>query len=98
MHSGGIMDLKRFTIMTRNENQQTDEKTSMLINIQHIVSIKPIKLSTSDRDVIDGYWIRLSNGKKYRAIQFPSMILNSLDTDISEIKKNDELEHSFNYQ
>jgi len=98
MHSGGIMDLKRFTIMTRNENQQTDEKTSMLINIQHIVSIKPIKLSTSDRDVIDGYWIRLSNGKKYRAIQVPSMILNSLDTDISEIKKNDELEHSFNYQ
>jgi len=92
------MDLKRFTIMTRNENQQTDEKTSMLINIQHIVSIKPIKLSTSDRDVIDGYWIRLSNGKKYRAIQVPSMILNSLDTDISEIKKNDELEHSFNYQ
>lgn len=92
------MMLKRFTILTRNEGQQTEEHTSMLINLEHIVSIKPIKLTTTEREVIDGYWVRLSNGKKYRAIQVPKIILESLDDDITAVKKNDEATHSFNYQ
>ena len=92
------MILKRFTVITQNENQQSEEQTNMLINLEHIVSIKPIKLTTNDREVIDGYWIRLSNGKKYRAIQVPKVILESLDSDISAVKKNDEATHSFNFQ
>ena len=52
------MILKRFTVITQNENQQSEEQTNMLINLEHIVSIKPIKLTTNDREVIDGYWIR----------------------------------------
>ncbi len=92
------MILKRFTVITQNENQQSEEQTNMLINLEHIVSIKPIKLTTNDREVIDGYWIRLSNGKKYRAIQVPKVILESLDCDISAVRKNDDATHSFNFQ
>ncbi len=92
------MNLKKFTIITRNEAQQIDEKTNILINLEHIVSVKPIKLSTAKREVIDGYWIRLSNGKKYRAIQVPQLILEELNQDLPAIKKSDELNSSFNYQ
>jgi hypothetical protein len=50
-----------------------------------------------DQDVIDGYWIRLSNGKKYRAIQVPKMILDSLDESLPAVQMNND-SHSFNYQ
>ena len=92
------MNLKKFVILTRNESLQTDEKTSILINLEHIISVKPIKLTTETRDVIDGYWIRLSNGKKYRAIQVPKVILENLEDDLTKVQKNDESTHSFNYQ
>jgi hypothetical protein len=91
------MNLKRFTIVNENESLQTTDKTSILINLEHIVSIKPIKLSMKNQEVIDGYWIRLSNGKKYRAIQVPKIILDSLNETLPAIQMNDEA-HSFNYQ
>lgn len=90
------MNLNRFTIITKNEAQNTTEKTSILINPEHIVSVKPIKVAMEDREVIDGYWIRLSNGKKYRAIQVPKFILESLGEDLPAISKHIELEHNFN--
>lgn len=92
------MILKKFTIITHNEAQQIDEKTGILINLEHIISVKPIKLTTMDREVIDGYWIRLSNGKKYRAIQVPNIILETLEEDLSAVHKSDDTEHSFSYQ
>ena len=76
------MELQRFTIITRNESQQSEEKTSILINMDQLVSIKPIKVTTDDRDVIDGYWIRLTNGKKYRAIQVPKFILDKFEQEL----------------
>ncbi len=85
-------------LRNRLKAQQIDEKTNILINLEHIVSVKPIKLSTAKREVIDGYWIRLSNGKKYRAIQVPKLILEELNQDLPAIKKSDELNSSFNYQ
>ena len=84
--------------MSDNDNQQTTERSSILINLEHIVSIKPIKMTTKDQVVIDGYWIRLSNGKKYRAVQVPKMILDSFEESLPAIQKNDEAAHSFNYQ
>ncbi len=92
------MNLKRFTIISHNEAQQSDEKTTILINLEHIISVKPIKLTTAERDVIDGYWIRLSNGKKYRAIQVPQVILENITEELPAIQKNDEATHTFNYQ
>lgn len=63
------MNFKKFTISTFNEAQQKSEIVDIIINIDHIVSIKPIKITTNDQLVIEGYWVRLSNGKKYKAIQ-----------------------------
>ncbi len=90
------MNLAKFIIMSRNESLEQDEKTSILINLEHIISVKPIKMSTTNRDIIDGYWIRLSNGKKYRAIQVPKIILSNLEESLTEIKKNDSSVHAFN--
>jgi len=45
--------------------------TPILINEEHLVSIKPIKMMINDH-LLDGFWIRTSNGKKYRAIEIPS--------------------------
>ncbi len=92
------MVLKKFTIITHNEALQLDEKTNILINLEHIISVKPIKLSTADREVLDGYWIRLSNGKKYRAIQVPDVILKTLSEQLPAIHKSDDAESSFSYQ
>ena len=63
------MNFKKFTIISHNEAQQKDEIVDILLNADHIVSIKPIKMTTNDQQVIEGFWIRLSNGKKYKAIQ-----------------------------
>ena len=60
------MKLAKFVITTRNESLEQDEMNSILINLDHVISVKPIKMTLSNRDVVDGYWIRLSNGKKYR--------------------------------
>lgn len=92
------MNLKRFTIITKNEAQNATEKTSILINPDHIVSVKPIKVATESRDVIDGYWVRLSNGKKYRAIQVPKFILDGLDEDLPAIVKNTNEIHTVSLQ
>lgn len=92
------MNLKRFTILTRNNSLEQDERTSILINLEHIISVKPIKMTTDTRDVIDGFWIRLSNGKKYRAIQLPKVVLENLEEPLTTVKKNDELVHSFEIQ
>lgn len=84
------MNLKRFTILTHNEAQRSDERTTILINLEHIISVKPIKMSTSDREVIDGHWIRLSNGKKYRAIQVPEVILDIFNEELPAIQTSTE--------
>jgi hypothetical protein len=68
------MKFLKFTILNHNETLQTDESASILINSDHIVSIKPIKMTTSNRDIIDGHWLRLTNGKKYKTTQMPQEI------------------------
>ena len=70
----------------------------MLINGDQIVSIKPIKMTTDDRDVLDGYWIRLTNGKKYRALQIPASLQAHFTETLTDIKKSDDTSPSFSYQ
>ena len=86
------MLLKPFTIITYNKSLQSDEETPILINLEQIISVKPIKISTQNRDIIEGYWIRLSNGKKYRAIQVPDMLLRAFKEDLPAVLKNKEVE------
>lgn len=65
---------KKFKILNHNEAHQTEEQVEMLINVSHIISIKPIRMTNSQRQVIDGFWIRLSNNKKYKALSIPESI------------------------
>ena len=90
------MNLKRFTILTQNDSHQTEEFSPILINIEHIVSVKPIKLTTQAQGAIDGYWVRLSNGKKYRAVQVPKSILESLKEELPAVAPSTDSQPIFN--
>jgi hypothetical protein len=66
------MNFKKFKVLSTNENHlQGSEEQTMLINLDHIISIKPIRINTADQ-LIDGYWIRTSNAKKYKATVIPA--------------------------
>lgn len=90
------MNLKRFTILIHNESQQTEEFSPILINLEHIISVKPIKLATNSKGHLEGYWIRLSNGKKYRAVQIPKVILDSLDEELTAVLPSSDVQPNFN--
>lgn len=76
------MALSKFSILNRNESHQRDEAVDILINLDHIVSLKPIRMTTDDRKVLEGYWLRLSNGKKYKALQVPKELQVKLGEDL----------------
>lgn len=78
------MNFKKFVILDTKEMQPMgDEKVNMLINTDHIISIKPIKIVRTE-EIIEGYWIRTSNGKKYRAVQIPDEVRNMLEAQNDE--------------
>ena len=70
--------LKLFKILTDSNQQMDFDVTPILINEDHLVSIKPIKMMINDH-LLDGYWIRTSNGKKYRAVEIPEDLKTLLD-------------------
>lgn len=66
------MSFMKFQILSTKEGHLVgEEHETMLINTAHIVSIKPIRINRPNM-LIDGYWIRTSNGKKYRATIIPA--------------------------
>ena len=72
------MSLKLFKILTETDQQIDFDVTPILININHIISIKPINMMVNE-SLINGYWIRTSNGKKYRATDIPEALSTLLD-------------------
>ena len=68
-----MKNLKLFHILTNSDQQLEIEVTPMVINLEHVVTIKPINIMM-DEDLVEGYWIRMSNGKKYRATSAPEEI------------------------
>jgi hypothetical protein len=65
------MKIKKFTILNPKEATSGGvQEVDMLINLDHIVSVKPIRIVGRD-NIINGHWLRLTNGKKYRAIKIP---------------------------
>lgn len=92
------MNLMKFIILGESRSQQTEEKTSILINPDHIISIKPIKMTTTKREIIDGYWIRLTNGKKYKAIRVPESIKKTFLDELPQVAMNDDSFHEINLQ
>lgn len=97
------MSFLLFEMLTSESDQVLGIKSMpMLINSSHIVSIKPIRIMCRD-DVINGYWIRTSNNKKYRAIKAPEEIrkqledahLNTQMIETIDINNSEFLENSF---
>jgi len=65
------MEFMKFYILTGDPDNQAElEEQLIIFNSAHIVSIKPIKMMLG-HTVVNGFWIRTSNGKKYRATQIP---------------------------
>lgn len=65
---------EKFTILNPKASGQESEEVEMLINLDHIISIKPIRISSADK-LLNGFWIRTTNGKKYRASKIPDDLL-----------------------
>jgi hypothetical protein len=69
------MKFRKFTIFNAKPSPgQEAEEIEVLFNLDHIISIKPIRISRSDK-LLNGFWIRTTNGKKYRASKIPDELL-----------------------
>ncbi len=70
------MNFKKFNILTSKSANGSDmEEVEVLFNLDHIISIKPIRIVRPDK-LLNGFWIRTTNGKKYRASRIPEELLN----------------------
>ena len=68
------MKLQKFVIISNRDVQALeDTHETILMNLDHIVTLKPINIVVNG-DVKEGYWIRMSNGKKYRALDVPDCL------------------------
>lgn len=84
------MSLQKFKIVSPKDGQSVDNIfESLLINTDHIISLKPIRMVVEEKLVM-GYWIRTTNGKKYRAVEVPEQIKSLLEDEdhISGVKMN----------
>ena len=80
------------------EQVSTLQSRQILVNINCIVSIKPINISHPTK-TLSAYWVRLTNGKKYKALSIPRELSELLDDqvilDINDINEsNDSAETS----
>lgn len=79
------MSLQRFKIVSPKDGQSVDNIfETLLINTEHIISLKPIRMVV-DEKLVMGYWIRTSNGKKYRAVEIPELLRTTLGTDDTHV-------------
>ena len=86
-----MMEFLKFTILDEKADQQIGVKEqAILFNRNHIVSIKPINILVSEGDVIKGYWIRTTNGKKYKATSIPADIGMQLGRLNAELPTDEE--------
>lgn len=91
------MNLRPFKILNLEEAAPIKESSiPYLLNLDHIVSVKPINILIRG-NLHKGYWLRLSNGKKYRALEIPqeldSMLKNyDLSTDSLENLSFEDME------
>ena len=85
--------LKFKIIQTREEHSLETSLVDILFNIDHIVSVKPIKIVLSD-GILNGYWIRLTNGKKYKATEVPNE-LKSMLSETEHMETDSEVAPQF---
>ncbi len=72
------MTFKKFTIISQRDIQcLEDTHEVMLINLEHVISVKPIRIVLEEK-IMEGYWIRTTNGKKYRSLDLPQELKSLL--------------------
>lgn len=84
------MSLQKFKIVSPKDGQSVDSVfETLLINTDHIISLKPIRMVVEEK-LIMGYWIRTTNGKKYRAVEIPEKLITLLEDEaqIEGVKLN----------
>lgn len=70
------MKFRKFSVFaTKPTSGQESDEVEVLFNLDHIISIKPIRISRPDK-LLNGFWIRTTNGKKYRASRIPDELLS----------------------
>lgn len=80
---------KKFKLFQDREDSVVEGLgVTMLINLDHLVSVKPINVPTSE-GVVKAYWLRLTNGKKYKAIEIPSELSSLLDSQVLNFNENE---------
>ena len=67
-------------IQSKEEHTLETNLVDIIFNVNHVVSIKPIKIILGE-SILDGYWIRLTNGKKYKATNIPTVLKKIFLTD-----------------
>jgi len=78
------MKFQKFKILIEKDHEAAGEAIETLyLNEDHIVSIKPINIVV-EGEVVDGFWIRTTNGKKYRAVGVPQSYEKFLERQSSE--------------
>ncbi len=84
------MQFIKVKIFSPKDSQSVDSfAETLLLNINHVVSIKPIRMILED-NVIDGYWIRTTNGKKYRALEIPEELKAMIKSDSFGLLSSEE--------
>lgn len=82
--------LKKFSVLN-SENDQSLEGIDypVLLNLTQIASIKCINIMYKG-NIIQGFWIRMVSGKKYKATRVPKEIKRLLEEDgeLTEIEIN----------
>lgn len=82
--------LKKFNVLN-SENDQSLEGIDypVLLNLAQIASIKSINIMYKG-NIIQGFWVRMVSGKKYKATRVPKeiKILLEEDGELSEIEIN----------
>ena len=82
--------LQRFNVLNPEDMQQVDGiDYPILINTDLIVTIKSINIMYQG-NLINGYWVRTANGKKYKATRIPKSLelMLSEEAELSEIHLN----------
>lgn len=90
------MKFQKFTILNPKGPNGSSEDLEVLFNLDHIVSIKPIRITTPTT-LVNGFWIRTTNGKKYKATKIPDGLLSEIGEQYGQVIQfvSDGDEHSF---
>ncbi len=68
------MKFQKFMVLNSKTANGSESEVEVLFNLDHIVSIKPIRIASPDK-LLNGFWIRTTGGKKYRASKIPDELL-----------------------